>query len=297
MARISNLIPRAAWEAKHPDGFGDRPMPVSEWWLHHSVTVTPDLEPPFYDDDAAVRTLENIGQARFGGGISYTVLITPTGRAYEGHGIGRRGAHTYGHNTVGAAICLVGNYETHDPTARQVEAAAQTLVLSRREGLATRHTLNGGHRDAPINAAGDTFATACPGGRAYKTGMPAINARAEELWAGGFGRVPSAPSRTVKRVVRKVTRAVLVVDGVMGPATIRQWQKVMGTPIDGVISTGRGGSSLISAVQRRVGVKADGFLGPITWRAIQRRLGVTADGVPGPITIKALQRRLNAGQF
>jgi peptidoglycan hydrolase-like protein with peptidoglycan-binding domain len=105
---------------------------------------------------------------------------------------------------------------------------------------------------------------------------------------------PSPVKVVVAKVIKKVTRAALVVDGVMGPNTIRQWQKVMGTYQDGVISRP---STLIRAVQKRCGVAQDGIPGPITWRAIQRRLGVTADGIPGPITIKALQRKLNGGSF
>lgn len=97
-----------------------------------------------------------------------------------------------------------------------------------------------------------------------------------------------------KKIVQKVTAAPLVVDGDLGPATIRQWQKVMGTPVDGVISRP---SALIRAVQKRLGATADGILGPATWRAVQRRLAVPADGIPGPITIKALQRRLNTNTF
>lgn len=285
MPRISNLIPRANWGARFAAGFDKRPMPFSEWWLHHSVTVAPDLIPPFNDDDEAVRTLERIGQQRFGGGISYSVPITPVGRAYEGHQIDMRGAHTKNHNTVGAAICLVGDYSRTPPTAQQIEEAAKTMVLAHRQGLAKRHTLNGGHRDV--------YATSCPGSAAY-VAIPKINARAEQLWAGGYGKTPTGPASAIPKILQKVTRAALSVDGVMGPSTIRQWQKVMHTPVDGVISKP---SSLINAVQRRLGTTPDGYLGPKTWAAIQRRLRVHADGVPGPITIKALQRKLNGGSF
>lgn len=175
MARkqIPGLILREDWGARHDDGFADRPLPVTEWWLHHSVTVAPDLVPPFTDDDAAVRRLEEIGEDRFGGGISYTVPITPAGRAYEGHSIGRRGAHTKDHNTVAAAICFVGNYEASEPTDAQVRRAAEVLVAARRAGLSTRHTLNGGHRDLK--------STACPGRHAYAA-IARINQLADQLW-------------------------------------------------------------------------------------------------------------------
>lgn len=107
----------------------------------------------------------------------------------------------------------------------------------------------------------------------------------------------------------------LAVDGAGGPATVRRWQQVMGTTADGIISGqshpygsygwpnlytvqyGSGGSNLIRAVQKQLGLTRDGSLGPITIRAIQARLGVAQDGFFGPATVRALQQRLNAGRF
>lgn len=106
----------------------------------------------------------------------------------------------------------------------------------------------------------------------------------------------------------------IAVDGIIGAATVRRWQSVMGTTVDGVVSnqlnvTYRpalfavnhnepyGQSQLVRAVQSVVGVTVDGLLGPETIKAIQRRLGVAVDGVLGRETAKALQRRLNEGRF
>ena len=47
----------------------------------------------------------------------------------------------------------------------------------------------------------------------------------------------------------------------------------------------------VKAVQRKLGLKADGVYGPKTRRAVkrfQRRRGLTADGVLGPATLRAL---------
>ena len=174
-------IPRKQWGAKYDDGFRDRPMPITEYWLHHSVTLAPDLLPPFDDDDAAVRTLERIGQERFKGGISYTYPVTPVGRLYQGLSLNRQGAHTLGHNTVAAAFVLVGDYRKRKPSAAQIEAIARQMVEDHRAGRSTRHTLNGGHRQASKNVG----TTECPGDAAIAA-IPAINARANELWAAGY---------------------------------------------------------------------------------------------------------------
>lgn len=153
------IISRARWGARRPNGSGDRRLPATEGWLHHSVTLAPDLVPPFDDDYAAIRALEEIGHARFGAGISYTRLFTPTGLIFEGHGINRIGTHTGGHNTAAAGYCLVGNYDTTLPTAAQLRAVAWCLQHDHAHGWLAAPRLNGGHRDLK--------STACPGQYAY----------------------------------------------------------------------------------------------------------------------------------
>ncbi|WP_077603603.1 peptidoglycan recognition protein family protein [Oceanobacillus sojae] len=108
----------------------------------------------------------------------------------------------------------------------------------------------------------------------------------------------------------------LDVDGKWGNSTTRALQKALNTPIDGILSgqnrnsvtnalygnTARfdgGGSVVVRALQRKVGVRDDGVLGPETVRALQRYLGTPQDGVLSrPSTVvKEMQRRLNAGTF
>lgn len=110
----------------------------------------------------------------------------------------------------------------------------------------------------------------------------------------------------------------IAVDGNVGPATVRRWQQVMGTSVDGIISGqqvpdertywrpaidssvvryGAGGSDLIRAVQRRLGCGVDGLLGPATIRAIQAHYGLAQDASFGPATARALQSALNQGRF
>lgn len=227
------VIDRSEWGARHPDGFDDRPMPITEMWLHHSVTVAPDLVPPFTDDDEAVRTLERIGQSRFGGGISYTRPVTPVGRIYEGHSLHRRGAHTKGHNTVGMAYCLVGNYDSLAPTRAQKVAIARDMVELHRAGKATRHTLNGGHRDVS--------STACPGAKGYAA-IPEINRIANEMWAGkdyDLGTATGDVWQPTGALTTKQVQALLGItaDGIYGPATtaaVRDLQTALNLTADGL---------------------------------------------------------------
>jgi hypothetical protein len=316
---IPGLISRASWGAVEPDGFGTRALPTTEWWLHHSVTVAPDLVPPYTDDDAAIRLLERIGQQRFGGGISYTCLVTPVGRAYVGHSFWRRGAHTQGHNTIGAGICFVGNYETTRPTTAQLDAAAQVLCVAHRAGLSTAHRLNGGHRD--------TKSTTCPGKYAYAA-IAQINARAAEHWSNGLSRVVQPGQVPNTTPVSNPSSPNLTVDGLPGSDTVRAWQRALHTAVDGRVSSqtlaarrqnpglaacdnaweftrAAEGSMLIRAEQHRLKARGhyrgslDGLIGPITIAALQRDLGTPVDGViSNPSTVvKALQKALNAGKI
>lgn len=172
------VVTRAQWGARYADGFGAAPLPASEVWLHHSVTIAPDLVPPYDDEVRAMRTLEDIGQSRFGGGISYTFGAMPTGKLYAGHSVNRMGAHTGGRNSIARAIVLVGNADTTAVTRSQVESIATLLVDGQRAGYWRTARLNGGHQQAP------GASTACPG-RYGMAAVAAINERAAQIAAGG----------------------------------------------------------------------------------------------------------------
>lgn len=151
----------------------------------------------------------------------------------------------------------------------------------------------------------DIVSTGCPG-RYY--------ARLEELRRGAL-TTPAAPLQTAPV---KPAPAPLVVDGIAGRLTIRRLQEVLGTTVDGAISSqwsgnrenwpGAGdgwewvdnaqGSLAIAALQQRLGgLAVDGHAGAKTVSALQKRLGVAVDGYAGAQTIRALQTRLNQGKI
>ena len=117
-----------------------------------------------------------------------------------------------------------------------------------------------------------------------------------------------APSKPAPSKPAPAKPAQLDEDGKLGPATIKRWQQIMGTPADGVISKP---SDLVKAVQRHLnkhgarlvvdgdGIRQDGLRYQTT-RALQFYLGVTPDGrldKPVSATVRALQKRLNSGKF
>lgn len=178
---------RQEWGARYRRGFRPAPLPARELYLHHSVTGSAGVNASFGSDAATVRTLENIGQNRFGGGISYTFCVTEAGRVFEGHGIDRQGAHTGGRNSIARAICLVGNYDVRVPPPQMVAAVTDLVRWGRDQGW-WGQGLTGGHRDAP------GASTACPGRHAYAL-IGSINR------AALLGKPPSPKPRKVEPVI------------------------------------------------------------------------------------------------
>lgn len=173
------VIPRSTWEPNYANGCDV--IGTEEWedanrelWLHHSITNPPGPDATLEEDCEHVRAFEAIGEARFGCGISYTWVVLPSGRVFQGHDVDRQGTHTYGRNNRSRAICLAGNYEVDELPTRMSNAVA---LLLRELGT----TLDGGHRDV--------YPTACPGEHAYDE-IPSMNTLAtsgEPIENGGSG--------------------------------------------------------------------------------------------------------------
>lgn len=132
-------------------------------------------------------------------------------------------------------------------------------------------------------------------------------------WGGSSSApAPSTPSTSTSGKISE--------DGWWGPATTRKLQEALGTTADGVISgqdyadfaavnkgglqkdtwsIGGGGSDVVYALQKKIGVNADRYFGPVSCKGLQRYLGTIVDGViSGPSdAVKAMQKRLNAGTF
>lgn len=153
------IVSRAQWGARYAAGFGPAPA-ARELWLHHTATATPPTSASFDEDAGDVRQVERIGQERFGGGISYTFVVLPSGRVFEGTGAGRLGAHTKGRNSIARAIVLLGNYDVGQVSPDALDAVAELVRYGHGQGW-WPDRLTGGHRDAP------GASTACPGRFAY----------------------------------------------------------------------------------------------------------------------------------
>lgn len=303
------IYPRSAWDPRYQDGDLTLYGPASNVSIHHSVTKQLSPTASRAEEHEQMRALESIGQSRFGTGISYNVVVFPSGRAYQGCSFNRRGTHTGGRNSTTRSICFAGNYEVNKPTDAQIATAAR--IYSEGEGSQWR-------RDAALFGHRDVSGTACPGRHVY--------ARLNEIKHGAVQvgnpiTTPSKPAPSKPAAPSKpVEPADLKPDGYWGRTTTRRLQQVLKTPVDGVVSSQSDvwrdrnpglttgwdwdrqpqGSRVISELQEVLDVYRDGKIGPNTIRALQKRLGVkTPDGVlrRESRTIMALQRRLNEGKI
>ncbi|MFD2792594.1 N-acetylmuramoyl-L-alanine amidase [Promicromonospora vindobonensis] len=173
---IIPIATRKRWGPRYPDGDLTLTGPADEVFVHHSVTAQLSPDASVEDECEQMRALESVGQSRFGTGISYNVVIFPSGRAYQGVSWNRRGTHTGGRNSTARSICFAGNYEIHEPTAAQLATAAVIYA----EGKGHLWVLS-----APLRGHRDVSQTACPGRHLYAE-LPAIRAGRTLTKAGGF---------------------------------------------------------------------------------------------------------------
>lgn len=280
------ISPRLSWAAQYADG--DRTLSglATEVFVHHTAGSLLPTNAAVATEQQVMRALEQTGQTKFGFGISYNVVIFPSGRAYQGVSWNRRGTHTGGRNSTARSICLAGNFDTAPPTPAALQTAAEIFHAGRGRWWTD---------DAPVRGHRDITATVCPGRYLY------------------------AELDTIRR---PPTTAGLRPDGLWGEATTRRAQQVLGTVVDGEVSrqprtrkdanpgltggwhwiepnTQPEGSALIREIQRRVGVTRDGKIGPTTIRGIEARMRVAQSGTlsRGDPAIVEMQIRLNAGTF
>lgn len=299
---LPEIATRASWGARYDDGDKTLTGLAEEVFLHHSVTTQLANTASIAAERGQMRVIESVGESRFGTGISYNVVVFPSGRAYAGASWNRRGTHTGGRNSTARSICLAGNYDIYAPTDAQIVTARRIYHGGKGRLWRSSAELHG-HRDVK--------STACPGRHAY--------AQLDTIRDGAiFVGNPKPP--TGSDPTPAPGRPEVLVDGRWGRATTMALQRVLGTYVDGVVSSQAlrwrdanpglttgwewvrdpRGSLMIVALQRRVGVNDDGIMGSDSVKALQRHLGVRA--VDGEVwnpseTVRELQRRLNAGRF
>jgi hypothetical protein len=148
-----DIVSRAAWRARPPQGRIQIPMPTPRLWIHHTAGNERGA--------AGMRSIQNYHMdGRGWRDIAYSFVIdNDDGVIYEGRGAGVAGGHTEGDNSKSHAICVMGNFEIEPPTS----VAITSIIALARHGKSKGWWIPtcGGHRDAP------GANTACPGRRLY----------------------------------------------------------------------------------------------------------------------------------
>jgi len=192
-----DMITRETWGAVQSyTSARDVSEPVEGFVLHISVTI--DHGDLTGNEHADMRTIERIGQERFGIGLPYNAAIFDTGRLYEGQPLTRRGAHTVDDKNIGykstgtsrsmnfwwRAIVLPQMVDD-DVTSAQVDKCARWAAAQIRAGYAKRDAIWIGHRDVAWKA--------CPGDTGYAR-LPQIRALTEHYVVNGL-----TPSQSTKK--------------------------------------------------------------------------------------------------
>jgi hypothetical protein len=127
-----------------------------------------------------MRAIESIGQGRFGSGISYNMVVMPSGRIFEGQPVGRRGTHTgsytgnctesgcpnrgksvtsANHNVTARAVVIAQN--VGDPvSSAQVHSIAKIAAAWKRAGTIVSRT-------APWHGHRCVSTKSCPGDKGW----------------------------------------------------------------------------------------------------------------------------------
>lgn len=180
------ILGRKSWGFRGPLGPAIMPtLPSRGLYVHHSVTR------PTSSPAADMRTLERIGQQRFGR-LSYSHAYHIATRTFlEGQG-NYIGAHTGGQNSSTHGIVLIGNYDAH-LLPDYVEEDLADFVRFGASRNWWQPVILGGHRDAP------GASTSCPG----KHGMAMLRA-AQSLLAKPKG-ITMLSEADIDRIAAKVT--------------------------------------------------------------------------------------------
>ena len=137
-------------------------------------------------------------------------------------------------------------------------------------------------------------------------------------WFVKKSKDPDKKSNKKKSDKKKTEKNDIAVDGLWGVETTKKAQTVFKTTVDGKVNRQpwdnqnylpacamtswqfyvtpkwyNGGSALVKAMQKKLGVKQDGWFGEESVKALQKFLGVSQDGKCGENTVKAFQKWLN----
>lgn len=152
------IVTRAEWGARAPTHYaGKLPATPKYMFLHHGASS------PCFTKEECIKKVQGYQNWHMDGhgwnDIGYSFIVGEDGNVYEGRGWDTIGAHTKHYNTVGLAICVIGDFSDHTPNQAALDAVQQMIACGASNNkLIANYTLLG-HRDVG--------STACPGTAYY----------------------------------------------------------------------------------------------------------------------------------
>lgn len=242
-------------------------------------------------------------------GIGYHFFIRKDGKIYRGRPIDKVGAYCSGHNSNTIGICFEGALNKETPTDAQYNSCKQLISDLKKKYPTIKSVVR--HKDR--------MSTDCPG---KNFELSKATSGTSSSSSSSNGASSNSGSSSSSSSGSSSSSSKLSVDGKWGPATTKQLQKVLGTTQDGIVSAQhsaykasnpgclsttfqwqsspkKGGSLVIQALQKKLGITADGYIGPSTIKALQKRMGTVQDGILSTASpcIKAMQTKLNSGSL
>ncbi|XP_045447168.1 peptidoglycan recognition protein-like [Melitaea cinxia] len=129
------LVTKKQWGGLSPLHVQYLPRPVNLVIIQHTATPTCSTDEECQDIVQSIQN--NHMEALNFWDIGMNFLIGGNGKAYEGSGWLRVGAHTYGYNSKSIGISFIGNYNTDVPLQAQIEAAQNLIQCGVEEGHLT----------------------------------------------------------------------------------------------------------------------------------------------------------------
>jgi peptidoglycan recognition protein len=153
------VIARSEWGAAHGTGspiVGSVGLVV----IHHFATPDVPITATAATEIAAMRSVErHHATVNKWAGIGYNFVVFRSGRAYEGRGWGRAGAHTAGHNSRSVGIACGWDGSKHPPSPMAATAIRGIIAQGLQAGRIRMPYEVAGHRDYAQ--------TSCPGAHIY----------------------------------------------------------------------------------------------------------------------------------
>ncbi|KAG5899585.1 hypothetical protein JTB14_022913 [Gonioctena quinquepunctata] len=153
------IVSRQEWQAKPPKSIEVMANPVPYVVIHHSY-----LPPACYTSEDCIKAMQwmqNFHQIDRGWvDIGYHFAVGGDGKAYEGRGWSRVGAHAPHYNNISIGICMIGDWRETLPPKQQLSVTQELIQMGVREGKIAEDYKLVGHKQVRDG-------TACPGDRLY----------------------------------------------------------------------------------------------------------------------------------